>query len=59
MARLYAEHYGLIPFAGSDNHRGADHKIFAGMESDTRITDLADFVSKVRGGEMQVFTYKV
>ena len=22
MARLYAEHYGLLPFVGSDNHSG-------------------------------------
>ena len=57
MARMYAEHYGLIPFAGSDNHKGPDHKVFAGMESDTPIKDVADFVRQVRDGEMQVFVF--
>ena len=55
MAELYAEHYGLIRFAGSDNHRGATKPVFAGMESDTPILDELDFVRRVKAGEMRVF----
>ena len=55
MAELYAEHYGLIRFAGSDNHRGAKKPVFAGMESDTPILDELDFVKRVKAGEMRLF----
>ena len=55
MARLYAEHYSLLPFAGSDNHTAGKHARLGGMEGDTRIADEADFVRRVLGGEMQPF----
>jgi hypothetical protein len=55
MAELYAEHYGLIRFAGSDNHAGAAKNHFAGMESDTPIVDELDFVKRVKAGEMRTF----
>lgn len=55
MAELYAEHYGLIRFAGSDNHRGATKPVLAGMESDTPILDELDFVRRVKAGELRVF----
>ncbi len=58
MAKLYSEHYGLIPFAGTDNHTGADRTTFAGMESDVRITDESDFVRRVKNGEMKVFSIR-
>ena len=56
MAELYAEHYGLIRFAGSDNHAGPAKKRFAGMESDTPVLDEKDFVARVKAGEMKIFT---
>ena len=56
MAKNYAENYGLLEFAGSDNHRASEHKLLAGMCSDTPITDEQDFVSRVKDGKMSVFT---
>lgn len=55
MAKLYAEHYGLLEFAGSDNHSGAARTVFAGMESDMPITDELDFVKRIKAGEMRTF----
>jgi hypothetical protein len=56
MAAYYAEYYGLIPFAGSDNHRGAAQKRLAGMESEVPVGDELDFVAKVMAGQMRVFS---
>ena len=55
MAAIFAKHYGLLEFAGSDNHSGAAKKHFAGMESDTPIVDELDFVKRVKAGEMRTF----
>lgn len=55
MAAIFAKHYGLLEFAGSDNHAGAAKKHFAGMESDTPIVDELDFVKRVKAGEMRTF----
>ena len=54
-AALYAENYGLLPFAGSDNHCADGQKHLAGMESETPITDERDFVNAVQNGKMQLF----
>ena len=59
MAEQYAQNYGLLPFAGSDNHMGGDQKKFGGMESDTPLRDEADFVSRVKNGEMRLFKHKI
>lgn len=59
MAKIYAEQYGLLGFAGSDNHLGADQKKFGGMESETPVADEKDFVKKILGGEMSVFSFKI
>ena len=59
MAKEYAENYGLLPFAGSDNHSGAKQKTFGGMRADTPIVDEADFVARVKSGEMALFTREV
>ena len=58
MARLYADHYGLIPFAGSDNHSGPAVKRLAGMETDTPVLDERDFIERVKRGEMRCFSMK-
>ena len=58
MAGIYAKHYGLVEFAGSDNHGNFSKEAFAGMESDTPILDELDFVARVKAGEMKTFTQK-
>lgn len=58
MAALYCAHYGLIRFAGTDNHVAAGRDTFAGMESDTPIESVADFVSAVREGRMTPFAFE-
>lgn len=56
MAKLYAKNYGLLEFAGSDNHIGKDIKTLAGMCCDTPLLDEQDFVKWVKSGEMHIFT---
>lgn len=55
MARQYAENYQLLPFAGSDNHKGGDQLLFGGMQSETPLLDELDFVSRIKNGEMALF----
>ena len=57
MAEYYAEQYGLLRFAGSDNHRAEELMILAGMESDTPIKDEDDFIARVKNGDMRIFIY--
>ena len=56
MAKMYAEHYGLLKFAGSDNHSGSKQKKLAGVCSDTPICDEADFIEKVKSKQTNIFT---
>ncbi len=58
MAAHYAKSYGLLEFAGSDNHVGAAQKRFAGMMSDTPIVDELDFVERVKKGELKTFFFE-
>ena len=65
MAEVYAEQYGFLKTAGSDNHWGSSaftrlkEKGFrpelAGMCSDTEINSVHDFISLVRSGSMSPF----
>ena len=55
MAKLYAEHYDLLPFAGSDNHRPATRPTLAGMQTDTPVESVADFIDRVRRREAVPF----
>ena len=55
MAEQCAQNYGLIPFAGSDNHFGKAIKKLGGMQSDTPLKDEADFVERVKNGSMLPF----
>ncbi len=55
MAEEYAQNYGLLPFAGTDNHSGEKQKTFGGMCSDTPIVDEADFVRRIKNREMSIF----
>ena len=56
MAKLYAEHYGLIAFAGTDNHRGNAKKELAGICTKEPISDVQDFIYKIRSGSFEIFT---
>lgn len=58
LAEQYADHYALLPFAGSDNHFGKKAKALAGMQSRTPITDEQDFVKRVLSGRMEPFYIK-
>lgn len=58
MAAHYAKSYGLLPFAGSDNHVGIKRERLAGMQSETPIIDEVDFVKRVLSGEMSLFSMK-
>ncbi|MBO5952730.1 MAG: histidinol phosphatase [Oscillospiraceae bacterium] len=55
MARHYADSYGLLHFAGSDNHTASKQTKLAGMEAVTPLTDEWDFVRRVKAGEMHLF----
>lgn len=59
MAKLYAENYGLLEFAGSDNHLASAQKSFsgklAGMCSETPIIDEKEFIRLVLEGKMRIF----
>ena len=56
MAKLYAENYNLIEFAGSDNHIGKNKKNLAGMSFKKSIIDELDFVDSVKNKEGEIFT---
>ena len=57
MAMVYANHYGHIKFAGSDNHIGIQKETLAGMCSQRPIESEIDFVNAVKNGEMEVFEF--
>lgn len=56
MAELYAKNYGLLEFAGTDNHIGKEKDWLAGMCCDRPLTDEKDFVRRVKSGGMHTFT---
>lgn len=56
MARHYADSYGLIHFAGSDNHSGSKCARLAGVELEAPVTDEADFVKRILAGEGKTFS---
>lgn len=55
MAKQYASNYGLLPFAGSDNHRGALQERLGGMEFSSPLANEKDFVDRVKSGEITLF----
>lgn len=55
-AKIYAEHYDLLPFAGSDNHCGPDQTNLAGVYFTAPIENEEDFVEKVKSGQAEIFT---
>ena len=59
MADIYADAYGFVKTAGTDNHIGSRITHLAGMESDTPLTDEADFIRRIRNQEMKIFTLDI
>lgn len=55
-AKLYAAHYGLLEFAGSDNHVASELKKLAGVCCAEPVSSVADFVEKVKNGKVEIFT---
>lgn len=55
MAKQYAENYGLIEFAGSDNHSADKIKKLGGMESEYPIKNEAEFINGVLSGKITRF----
>ena len=59
LARVYADAYGLPHSAGSDNHNAGHAKWLAGVEFDTPIEDIDDFIRRVKAGEAKCFEIKL
>ncbi len=55
LAEQYAENYGLLRFAGSDNHSGERQKLLGGMATETPVSSVRDFIQKVYSGEAKPF----
>lgn len=56
MAKIFAEHYGLLEFAGSDNHSGANQPNLAGVCFTDPILSIQDFIQKVKNKKAKIFT---
>lgn len=56
MADIYADNYGFVKTAGSDNHAGMAQNHLAGVCTDTPITDEKDFMERVRTRQIKFFT---
>ncbi|MBO4692898.1 MAG: PHP domain-containing protein [Clostridia bacterium] len=56
MARMYAEKYGLLGFAGSDNHTAGKQRFLAGMQTERPVNSEKEFVEAVRKGQAEIFT---
>ena len=55
LANIYADSYGLLKSAGSDNHSAERVKMLAGVFTDTPIDSVDDFIRMVKAGETRVF----
>ena len=56
MAALYAENYGFLTLAGSDNHIASKLPRLAGVEFATKLKDEADFIARIFNNEQTLFT---
>lgn len=59
MADIFADSYGFVKTAGSDNHIASQLNHLAGMESETPLVNEADFIKRVRNSEMKLFTLDI
>lgn len=58
MAKMYADSYELIHFAGSDNHIGKRERL-AGMCCSTPLLNELDFINRIKNNEMEVFELNI
>lgn len=56
MANVYADEYGFLKTAGSDNHWASGAKRLAGLECEEAVESVEDFIKKLREGKMSIFT---
>ena len=56
MARLYAQTYGIHTAAGSDNHIAHRIPRLAGVEFDTPLLSIEDYIERMKRGEGHTFT---
>ncbi len=59
MAAFFAREYSLLPFAGTDNHRGKRQTLLGGMASQTPVESEEDFVRRVLAKELTPFSLDV
>lgn len=59
MAKHYADSYGLLHFAGSDNHSAGNRCYLAGMETEKPMENEADFIQNVLDGKAKVFDLRI
>lgn len=59
MALHYANAYGLLHFAGTDNHQAGKQARYGGMECASPIRNERDFIEKVLSGEMTPFKLEI
>ena len=59
MAKQYAQSYGLLEFAGTDNHWAGDAKALAGIYTDAPVKDEQDFINRVLNKETKIFYQKL
>ena len=57
IAKLYADHYNLLHFAGSDNHIGEKQPKLAGVGCKEPINNEAEFVDRVLQGQIEIFSF--
>ena len=57
MAKVYAQNYNLIEFAGSDNHSGSKQKKLAGVYCEEPICNVEEFIDKVKDNKTKIFTF--
>ena len=57
LSKIYCEHYGLIKFAGSDNHSASNQKKLAGICFDEPICTIEDFIEKAKNHKADIFMF--
>lgn len=58
MAMQYADSYGFLKSAGSDNHIADKIKVLAGVSTDEPLNSEADFINAIRTQNIEIFTIK-
>ena len=55
LAVQYCENYGLLTFAGSDNHSGGKKTVFGGVATEEKVRDVQHFVEMAKEGKVKPF----